>query len=247
MSQELDISWQTLRRIAQDWGGESAELSEVKPLDGGTISTTIALTLADGRKAVCKVSAYRVDRAYINEAHQLKLLAEAGLPVPRVYATKIGSLDDPFSYIVMEHIDGVNLQQAKRTCSEADYEGLQTQLAELLLKMHKKTADKYGRVQIDPPGQTFDDWPKFFRHVFDPICDEAGKSNLIPAKCRKLIARIQERLDKLLQHDDVPRLVHWDVWMPICWPARTNRGTGNWRRCWTPIASMPMSKPSWLI
>jgi fructosamine-3-kinase len=227
MSQELDISWQTLRRIAQDWGGQSAELSEVKPLDGGAINTTIALTLADGRKAVCKVSAHRVDRSYLNEAHQLSMLAEARIPVPKVYATKLGSLDDPFSYIVMEFIEGINLQQAKRTCSESEYDALQAHLAELLLGLHEKTAEQYSRVQLHPDPQMFDDWPKFFRHVFDPICAEASQSNLIPVKCKKQIGKLQERLDRLLQHDDVPRLVHWDVWSANL-IARPD-DTGQWR------------------
>jgi fructosamine-3-kinase len=227
MSQELDISWQTLRRIAQDWGGQSAELSEVKPLDGGAINTTIALTLADGKKAVCKISAHRVDRNYLNEAHQLRLLAQAGVPVPQVYATKLGSLEDPFSYILMEYVDGVNLQQAKRQCTDSQYDSLQTHLAQLLLNMHAHTSPQYGRAQIEPPAQMFDHWPKFFRYVFDPICEEMSKSNLIPTKCRKQIAKIQERLDKLIQHDDVPRLVHWDVWSSNL-IARAD-DSGHWR------------------
>jgi protein-ribulosamine 3-kinase len=37
---------------------------------------------------------------------------------------------------------------------------------------------------------------------------------------------LQERLDKLLQHDDVPRLVHWDLWSANL-IARQN-GSGQW-------------------
>ena len=42
---ESDISWQLLRRIVHDWLGASAELTEVKPLVGGCINTTLALFL----------------------------------------------------------------------------------------------------------------------------------------------------------------------------------------------------------
>ena len=31
----VDISWQVLRQIVHDWAGASADLAEVKPLDGG--------------------------------------------------------------------------------------------------------------------------------------------------------------------------------------------------------------------
>jgi fructosamine-3-kinase len=212
MSQELDISWQVLRRIVQDWGGTSAELSEVKPLDGGAISSTVALGLTDGSKAVCKISAHRVDRSYVNEAHQLRLMADLGLPVPKVYAAKVGSLEDPFSYILMEFVEGINLQQARRACSAEQFDGLQSHLAELLTLLHEQTSEHYGRVEVSPEAPTFQAWPQFYLHIFDPICEELLKSSQIPGKCRKQIGRIVDRLDRLLAHDDVPRLVHWDVW-----------------------------------
>jgi fructosamine-3-kinase len=212
MSQESDISWQVLRRIVQQWSGESAELNEVKPLDGGAISTTAALTLAGGERAVCKLSPHRVDRSYVNEAYQLRLMADLGLPVPKVFAAKIGTLDDPFSYILMEFIDGMNLLDAKRACTPEQFDSVQTHLAELLLLLHDKTSPEYGRLEIEPPAPVFPRWPEFFRSIFDPICDEILKLNLLPVKCRKQIGKIHERLDRLLQNEDVPRLVHWDVW-----------------------------------
>jgi fructosamine-3-kinase len=106
MSQDLDISWQVLRRIVCSWAGESAELAEIKPLAGGCVNTTLAITTADGRKCVLKITAHRVNRIYQDEAMQLVLLLQRGVPVPKVYDTRVGSLDDPFSYVLMEFVDG---------------------------------------------------------------------------------------------------------------------------------------------
>jgi fructosamine-3-kinase len=212
MSQEMDISWQVLGRIVQGWGGTTAQIAEVRPLDGGCISTTVALQLTDGRSAVCKISPHRVDRSYVNEAHQLKFMAGLGLPVPRVYEAKLGSLEDPFSYILMEFIEGINLRQARQQCSAEEYDGLQTALAEMLLSLHQRTAAAYGRLEIEPAPSQFDSWPAFYRHVFDPICQEVLKSPSLPIKHRKQIGKIHDHLDRLLAHDEVPRLVHWDVW-----------------------------------
>jgi len=208
----MDISWQVLRQIAQEWGGETAELAEVKPLDGGCISTTVALQLADGRKAVCKISAHRVDRSYVNEAHQLSLLAELGVPVPKVYATKLGSLEDPFSYILMEFVEGMNLQQARRATTTEEYDALQAELARLVLALHEQTGEKYCRAEVAPAAPRFDAWPSFYHHLFDPIFHDVVQTKTVPPKCRKQMAKIHERLDQLLQQDDVPRLVHWDIW-----------------------------------
>jgi fructosamine-3-kinase len=212
MSQELDISWQVLRRIAQDWGGATVEPAEVKPLDGGCISSTVAMQFTDGRKAVCKISSHRVDRSYVNEAHQLRMMASLGLPVPEVYAAKTGSLDDPFSYILMEFIEGVNLNHARKQCTAGQFESLQLELAEMLLRLHDHTSPHFCRVQTEPPAEDFDAWPIFFRFVFDAIYEEAIANALLPIKCRKQIGRLHERLDGLIAHDDVPRLVHWDLW-----------------------------------
>ena len=44
---ESDISWQLLRRIVKEWAGDSAELTDVKPLHGGCISDTLALHTRD--------------------------------------------------------------------------------------------------------------------------------------------------------------------------------------------------------
>ncbi len=40
-----------LRQIVREWAGSSADLAEVRPLDGGSISTTAALQLQDGQRA----------------------------------------------------------------------------------------------------------------------------------------------------------------------------------------------------
>jgi fructosamine-3-kinase len=139
-------------------------------------------------------------------------MSDLGLPTPQVYAAKIGSLDDPFSYILMEFVEGINLHQARQKCSAEQYDGLQSQLAEMLLSLHERTAMEYGRVEIAPAPSQFGSWPAFYRHIFDPICHEVLKSASLPIKTRKQIGKIHEHLDQLLQHDEIPRLVHWDVW-----------------------------------
>lgn len=207
-----DISWQALRRIVQDWLGTSAELAEVKSLHGGTINTTVSLLTKGGERAVLKVSPHRVDRSYIEEAHQLGLLKEAGLPVPEIYAVKLGALDDPFSYILLEHVDGVDLLEAKRQCPTVEgFDRLQCQLAELVAALHNRTGPTYARVAstglIEHPN-----WPAFFREIYDTIWHETAKAKVLPVKTVKIIERIHQRLETLLAHDDKPRLLHWDLW-----------------------------------
>lgn len=200
-----------LRRIAQDWAGEAAELIEVKPLVGGAISTTLCLTLKDGTKAVLKISPHRVNKAFVREAAQLKLMRDLGLPAPQVYVCHIAHLDNPHSYLLMEFIEGVQLADVKQQVSPAEFDQLQENLAGLVLTLHRQTSGKYHRVACED-AELFESWPKFYRHVYDPIWHDVEKNGNLPVKLRKQIGKVHERLERLISHDDQPRLVHWDIW-----------------------------------
>jgi fructosamine-3-kinase len=208
---EVDISWQVLRGIARPWAGDDAELESVTPLAGGSINTTLALTMKDGRKAVLKITPHRVDRAYADEDSQLSLLRSAGVPVPAVYYYKLGSLDDPFSYIFMEFIEGVDLAQARAACQPDQFELLQVEFAGLVFKLHEQTNSHYQRVVCDDV-KRHESWPQCYREWFDPIWHEVEKSGVLPIKCRKIVGKIHERLDRFIAHNDCPRLMHWDLW-----------------------------------
>jgi len=206
-----EIPWSLLRRIVQQWAGNSAELVEVTPLRGGSINTTLLLQLKDGTKAVIKVSVHRANLEYEREAHQLNLLRDLGLPTPRVIDWQVGSLDHPNSYLLLEYVEGVNLNHAKQQCSPGQADQLQTTLAEALAKLHANTSDRYARVTPNGSPQ-FDEWPTFYRHIYDPVVKEVEHDPQLHLRQRKLIHRIHERLDTLLAHADCPRLVHWDFW-----------------------------------
>jgi fructosamine-3-kinase len=225
---EIDISWQALRRIVQDWAGTAAELSEFVPLHGGQINTTLELHLkgAAKPKAVIKVSQHRVDKSYEREAYQLTLLKSIGIPVPEVYAWKIGSLDDPVSYMLMEHIEGTDLGHAKQQCSAEEFDALQVELAELLSTVHDQTSEKYMRVMEG--GEMFENWPKFYRHVYDAIWHEAEKDPHLNKHCRKQISKVHEKLDRFIVHGDKPRLVHWDIWNTNVM-VRRDEARGKWK------------------
>ena len=127
----------------------------------------------------------------------------------------------------MEYIEGITLHQAKLKCSPEEYDDLQSHLADIILRLHERTAPAYGRVEVDPAPSQFDSWPAFYRTVFDPIYHEVIKIESLPIKTRRHIGKIHEHLDRLLQHDEVPRLVHWDVWSTNIL-ARQD-GAGKWK------------------
>lgn len=206
-----DLSWKTLGRIVQQWTGDPAELTEVIPLSGGSINNTLLLVTGDHRKAVLKITPHRVDRELVNEAHQLNLLRELGLPVPRVYLSHPGSLEDPNTYILLEHVQGITLSEAKKTLPEADYESLQHQLAEWVLRLHDHTRATYGKVDASGDHQDIS-WTHFYRSLHDQSVQNLQQVDAVPIKVRRKIEKLHSRLDQYLAHSDRPRLCHGDLW-----------------------------------
>lgn len=222
---EVEVSWQALREIVREWAGTSAELDQVTPLAGGSINTTLCLHTRDNQRAVLKITPHRVDRAYADEAHQLALLREVGVPTPSVYVLKIGTLESPFSYLLMEFVEGVDLGEARSLCSAEEFDRVQAHLAELVLLMHERRSTHYMRV-TPAESKAYEQWHDCYRDAYHSIWQDVDKSGVLPVKPRRLMAKIHERLDRLISNADCPRLVHWDLWATNILASRD--GAGRW-------------------
>lgn len=213
MSTSDDVSWDTLRRIVRQWAGSKLDIEEIRHLHGGAVSNTLGLKLNNGEQVVLKIAPHRVDRSLAREAQQLNHLRFLGVPVPTVYQWKLADLDGPDSYVLMEFVEGMDLAAARESLGEAAYESVQQDLARIVVTMHKQVGKAYMRVGASgQDGQEFSSWSEFFRGVYDGIWRELEKNAHTSPVCRKHFNRVHDRLDKLLAHDDVPRLVHWDLW-----------------------------------
>ncbi len=221
-----DISWQSLGRIVREWAGAPAELAEVIPLNGGSVNNTLLLVTGDRRKAVLKITPHRVNRELANEAFQLQHLRAIGIPVPEVYASRIASLEDPNSFILMEHVEGITLADARVKLSEEDYDALQHELAKLVLKLHAHTRDTYGKLDAGGNHRTHD-WPAFYRSMHDHAVQAVEHLKDVPLKMRRKIEKLHGRLDQYLHHHDQPRLCHGDLWSKNVMVAQG--GGGAWR------------------
>jgi fructosamine-3-kinase len=219
---DSDVSWTTLRRIVRRWAGPEAELEEVAHLHGGAVSATMRLTLRDGKKAVAKVAVHRVDRSLEREAKQLELLRGIGIPTPQVYDFRLANLDEPDSYLLMEFCDGVDLAVAKESCSADEYEHLQRQLAEMVLRMHGETSGAYYRACTAEEHKQ--SWPEFFAAVYAPMWEELEKDPHTSKTTKRNFLKVHDALPVLLAHDDKPRLVHWDLWTGNVLASRNGEG-----------------------
>ena len=139
---------------------------------------------------------------------------KAGVPAPQVYRWEIGTLDQPFSYLLMEFVDGVDLPAARECCDAETFDQVQAELAEIVLRMHSNFSTHYHRLTHEEP-RRYDAWAPCYRDIYDGIWHEVEKLPAplaLPLKYRKTVGRVHERLEGLLAHGDKPRLVHWDIW-----------------------------------
>jgi len=206
-----DVSWPVLSRIANQWLGESVDLTGVKSLHGGSMSTTLLLQFKRHKPVVLKIAPHMVVQQYQHEAYQLNMLRDRGLPCPEVYASKLGDLDDPNSYLLMQHMPGESLSTVRSRLSEDDLNHVEMHLADIVLQLHGQTAPLYRKVG-DGTEQGTRDFVRFFHEIYDPILEDVTAMKLIPPPLRRRICSIHEKLDRLLQHSDKPRLVHGDLW-----------------------------------
>lgn len=165
-------------------------LADARPISGGSICDVWHGWLENGRRVVVKRTPY----SPAVEADGLGALAEAGAPVPAVVA--IG--DD---LLVLEHVDG-----------PADWSALGRALAGL----HRCTGETFGWHldnligRLPQRNDVSYDWPVFYAEQrIRPHLDAPA----LPADVRE---RLEQALDgalqRLLDHDALPSLVHGDLW-----------------------------------
>jgi fructosamine-3-kinase len=183
-------------RVAELLGTPPTDLTE---LDGGHVGRVYRVSFADRPPAAAKTGATPLDV----EAEMLRYLdRETGLPVPGVLAT------DP-DLLVMSYVDGDGVVTP----------AVERHLADLLADLHGVTADACGfpfdtlSGPYHQPNPWTDSWVEFFRaHRLSLWADEAVREGVLGAGTRQRIARIEDRLDALLDEPDAPALVHGDVW-----------------------------------
>ena len=211
MSLTDDISWALLQGILKDWLGRSVQIEAVKSLHGGSMSTTLLLKLKRRQPVVIKIAPHMVMQQYEDEAYQLNMLRDWGLPVPQVYACKLATLEEPHSYLLMQQMPGESLADMRNSLTPDELNHVGMHLAEIVLSMHARSSRSYQR--ICSGGDTgFTDYVQFFHDIYDPILNDVIATKLISPELRRQVCKIHEQLPKLLDHSDRPRLIHGDLW-----------------------------------
>lgn len=173
----------------------------LRPLAGGCVGEVHRFELADGTHGVAKVDGSAEARLAL-EGRMLGVLADAGLPVPRV----LHAADD---LLLMEFVESGPAPAGRRDEHAAD----------LLAALHEHTAPAHGLDfdtligGLNQPNPWTGSWVEFFReHRLLSMAREAHRAGRLPAATLGRVEALAPRLGDLLREPPAPALLHGDVW-----------------------------------
>jgi len=183
-------------------------VSSARPIAGGDINDTFAVTLADGRGVFVKSNARADARWFPCEARGLAWLAAAdAVRLPRVLAVSDEVGPRPF-FLVLERIE-----PAPR---RADFD---ERLGRGLAALHAAGADAFGfhesnfigsLPQANAPRDT---WAAFYgSQRLEPQVRRAVDAGRAPAGWTRLFGRLIARLPDLAGPPEPPARLHGDLW-----------------------------------
>jgi fructosamine-3-kinase len=177
----------------------SARIVDVRALGGGCIAAVLRVTLADARQVVVKRG-----HGLELEAWMLRWLrARTAAPVPDVLHA-----DD--TLLILELLDG----DSAGLSSAAEQE-----LGAIVADLHAIGSATFGferdTVIGGPPqpNPLEGSWRAFFRdRRLLHMAAEAGGAGRLPARTRARIDALAARLDRWIDDDATPSLIHGDLW-----------------------------------
>ena len=176
-------------------------MRSITPLSGGCVGDVRLVHLDDGSRVVAKTDP--AGAALDVEAFMLGVLRDrGGAPTPDVIAAEPDLL-------ILAYVPSEGAPSER---------GLAT-LAEALAAVHAVTSDRFGLERdtrlgpLDLPNPWTDSWPEFYGRwrlqAFARLARDAGR---LDAGDARRVDRLCDRLDRLLEPDPTPSLVHGDLW-----------------------------------
>lgn len=142
------------------------------------------------------VRTHAILRHYSSTQNNLRILAQLGLPVPRVLVSDVSGSKYPFAYMILESIRGRDLKNEIASMSEAQT----TRLAKQVAAFQRAVANLppgtgYGWVGIGEEGP-YSTWWDLFHRAPDTASALAvdGEYNIVTARLKRLVTHFEPYL-----------------------------------------------------
>jgi fructosamine-3-kinase len=208
----VELSHDEAASILRAWLGDERQVLAVQRLTGGCVHTVLGIEFEGDESPVIFKVAHRVGEGSIQGEHDILryFRQHTEFPVPEPYACDLSGEVVPYSWLIMERLEGGHLGDAHARMTEVDAVRLQVLMGESVGRLHSHTRETgFGRALEGKGAESWTDW---FTDLILRHRDGAAATGLLDERdleaCDRAIEAIPEHLDR----GATPTLVHGDIW-----------------------------------
>ncbi len=211
---KTNVSRENAAKIAAQYS--NSPLAAFDELKDGYFNAAYAITLADGRKWVLKVSpppsvrVLRYERGILRaEVEAMRLVSEhTSVPVPAIRGVDFSHGIIPNDYFLMDFVDGVPLNKLRGVLDADKIDAIDRQVGRYLREINAIRGTGFGYFN-DPRYGT---WREAFADMITGLLDDARDADVKLPRDIDDLQRILPTFYPLLDAVTDPVLVHWDLW-----------------------------------
>ena len=138
-----------------------------------------------------------------------KMLAERGVPVPKLFCTDFSRSQIPCDYFFMERLMGPTWSKAPTDISPENAERLQYQLGKYTAMMHGIKGEYFGYIKEDT-SYHYPTWREAFRSFIENLIED-GRRDGVELPYDDVMETFEPHWHLLDEVTD-PSLIHYDMW-----------------------------------
>ena len=210
---DISLTLAEAGRILSRWRGKPTSCTRIEPLRGGMVYSVARLDFDEPPfRAVVKLSGDVQDAGLAREHRTIQYLRDGlGVHCLETYLHDDSRATVPYDFVLLEHVPGINLQDAPVPVQ--DRAVIERELAVALLELHRHTRETFGGID-DPVGHAR--WTDYFIPKIVELAVELRPE--IDERLRERpemvhdMDRAIEAARTVLDVASTPVLVHGDVW-----------------------------------
>ena len=182
-------------------------VTDVRKLYGGSVNRVLEFILdRDPKSVVAKIHNSNASDAFRAETQSLRYYKEhTHFPVPEPLACIEDDPDFEGAILILQKITGTTLEAANLTARGKEV--FQQELAAAVGELHRHKAERFGPVHSD---QSYDSWLGIYRPTVEKTFEEGR--GMLSSNSREVVDHVLRYLDRWLNHDTKPALIHGDLW-----------------------------------
>ncbi len=205
----IELTEQEAASVLSSWLDREVQVHAVRRLVGGCVNTVVRVDF-DGDEVVVKLSRLVGDSKLDEECDVLKFFEQVpSFRVPRLLYRDISGRSVPYSFYIMEYLNGVNMADASSMLGAGDRMVIEREIAEAVVNLHELRREQFGPCTGDEQDRK---WSACFGRRFDRTVAQIREKQLLEPNILEQVIEIKRAFCPLLDTAAAPALTHGDIW-----------------------------------